>query len=201
LARKKTPSVDIVKNCLLNQCLGGMLDLLAFVVWVIRDDMTDQSSFHLAHCIIDTTPKTPVLLTLDDGQDFSLPCFLLGLPGGCKALVQVLCPVVFSMFPIEVAMFGCGPKPHTHFGNRDGEAIRNPAPACSLLEVSPISDQSEVVPKEQPVHQGATNPQGSFRGERNITVNLVSPATELPLRPTPLVCPAEEFDQSMPDDG
>jgi hypothetical protein len=106
------------------------------------------------------------------------------------------------MFPIEVSMFGCGPKPHMNVGNRDGEAIRNPAPARSLLEVSPISDQSKVVPKEQPVHQGATNPQGSFRGDRNmsrlyppadflrvlhqlfaLTVNLVDPATELPLRP------------------
>jgi hypothetical protein len=197
-----------------------MLDLLAFVVWVIRDDMTDQSSFHLAHCIIDTTPKTPVLLMLDDGQYFSLPHFLLGLSGGCKALVQVLCPVVFSMFLIEVSMFGCSLKPHTHFENWDGEAIWNPALARSLLEVSSISDQFEVVPKERPVHQGATNPQGSFQEERNtsrlyppadflrvlrqlfaLMVDLVDPATELPLRPTPLVCPAEAFDQSMPDDG
>jgi hypothetical protein len=111
------PSVDIAKNCLLDRRLGGMLDLLVFVVWVIRDNVTDQPSFCLANCIIDTTPKTPVLLTLDDSQDFSLPHFLLGLPGGREALVQVLCLVVFSMFPIKVAMFGCGPKPHTHFGN------------------------------------------------------------------------------------
>jgi hypothetical protein len=212
--------VDIVKNCLLDQCLGGMLNLLAFIVWVIRDDAMDRSSFCLAHYIIDMTPKTPVLLMLDDGQDFSLPHFLLGLSGGREAVVQVLCLVVFSMFPIEVAMFGRGPKPHTHFGNWDGEAIQNPTPARSLLEVSPISDQSEVVPKQRPVHQGTTNPQGSFRGERNtsrlylpadflrvlhqlfaLTVNLVDPVMELPLEPTPLVCPAKAFDQSMPDDG
>jgi hypothetical protein len=76
---------------------------------------------------------------------------------------SVLCPVVFSMFSLEVSMFGCSLKPHTHFGNQDGEAIWNPAPARSSHEVSPISDQSKVVPKEQPVRQGATNPQGSFR--------------------------------------
>jgi hypothetical protein len=94
-----------------------MLELLVFVVWVIRDNTTDQPSFCLAHCIIDTMPKTPVLLMLDDSQDFSLPRFLLGLPGGREALVQVLRLVVFSMFSIKVAMLGRGPKPHMHFGN------------------------------------------------------------------------------------
>jgi hypothetical protein len=38
-----------------------------------------------------------------------------------------------------------------------------------MLEVAPISDQTDVITKERPVHQGMVNLQSSFRGEGNVT--------------------------------
>jgi hypothetical protein len=78
-------------------------------------------------------PEAFVFFTLNDSKDLPLIRLLLGYPSIGEAAIQMLRPVVFAMFRVEIAVLGCSVQPEADLGQWNSEAVRDPTPPCLLL--------------------------------------------------------------------
>ncbi len=125
--------MNIGKYCLLHRLLSDVLGQCPLLIPVINEYLTDRSSVGLPHDIIDPPPEAPVLLLIDNCQDLLLPLFILALSCVHEAIMEMLLPVLFAMFPEVVTLFQAHLEAQEDFLYQKHQAIGDTATSGGLF--------------------------------------------------------------------
>ena len=79
----------------------------------------------------------------------------------------MLPPILFAVLPKIIALLDTYLNSLKDILDGNREAVKNSAPLSSTFEVAPVTNESSVIPEEQPINLHPTNPEGGFWGERD----------------------------------
>ena len=79
----------------------------------------------------------------------------------------MLPPILFAVLPKIIALLDTYLNSLKDILDGNREAVKNSALPSSTFEVAPVTNESSVMPEEQPINLHPTSPQGGFWGERD----------------------------------
>ena len=95
----------IGKYCLLHQLVSDVLGQCPLLIPVVNEYPIDSSSMGFPLDVIDPPPEAPVLLLINNCQNLLLPLFIHALLCVSEAIMEMLLPVLFAVFPEVVTLF------------------------------------------------------------------------------------------------
>ena len=79
----------------------------------------------------------------------------------------MLPPILLAMLPKIITLLDADFNSLKDIFDGDGEALKNSAPPGHSFQVTPVANESSMIPKERPINLRSTNPESGFWGERD----------------------------------
>jgi hypothetical protein len=77
----------------------------------------------------------------------------------------MLPPILLAMLPKIITLLDADFNSLKDIFDGDGEALKNSAPPGHSFQVTPVANESSMIPKERLVDLRPTDPEGGLRGE------------------------------------